>query len=56
MRCLRTIVPRLVTSIDGASDDDRGECEFKAAAAASAITLVPTKLKPGGSTDGAVFS
>jgi len=29
--------------------------KFKAAAAASAITLVPTKLKPGGSTDGAVF-
>lgn len=28
---------------------------FKAAAAASAITLVPTKLKPGDSTDGAVF-
>lgn len=29
--------------------------EFKAAAAASAITLVPTKLKTGDSTDGAVF-
>jgi hypothetical protein len=29
--------------------------KFKAAAAASAITLVPTKLKPGESTDGAVF-
>jgi hypothetical protein len=28
---------------------------FKAAAAASAITLVTTKLKPGDSTDGAVF-
>ncbi len=28
---------------------------FKAAAAASAITLVSTKLKPGDSTDGAVF-
>lgn len=28
---------------------------FTAAAAASAITLVPTKLKPGDSTDGAVF-
>lgn len=28
---------------------------LKAAVAASAITLVPTKLKPGGSTDGAVF-
>jgi hypothetical protein len=28
---------------------------FKAAATASAITLVPTKLKPGDSTDGAVF-
>ncbi len=28
---------------------------FKAAAAASAITLVPTRLKPGDSTDGAVF-
>jgi hypothetical protein len=28
---------------------------FKAAAAASAITLVPVKLKPGDSTDGAVF-
>ena len=28
---------------------------FKAAAEASAITLVPTKLKPGDSTDGAVF-
>jgi hypothetical protein len=28
---------------------------FKAAAAASAITLTPTKLKPGDSTDGAVF-
>jgi hypothetical protein len=28
---------------------------IKAAVAASAITLVPTKLKPGGSTDGAVF-
>jgi hypothetical protein len=28
---------------------------FKAAAAASAITMVPTKLKPGDSTDGAVF-
>lgn len=28
---------------------------FKAAAAASAITLVPAKLKPGDSTDGAVF-
>jgi hypothetical protein len=28
---------------------------FKAAAAASAITLVATKLKPGDSTDGAVF-
>jgi hypothetical protein len=28
---------------------------FKAAAAASAITLVGTKLKPGDSTDGAVF-
>jgi hypothetical protein len=29
--------------------------KFKAAAQASAITLVPTKLKPGESTDGAVF-
>ena len=29
--------------------------EFKAAAAASAITLVPTKLKPSDSTDGAIF-
>lgn len=29
--------------------------KFKAAAEASAITLVPTKLKPGDSTDGAVF-
>jgi hypothetical protein len=28
---------------------------FKAAAAASAITLVPARLKPGDSTDGAVF-
>lgn len=28
---------------------------FKAAVAASAITLVPTKLRPGESTDGAVF-
>lgn len=28
---------------------------FKAAAAASAITLVPIKLKPGDSTDGAIF-
>ena len=28
---------------------------FKAAAAASAIILVPTRLKPGDSTDGAVF-
>jgi hypothetical protein len=28
---------------------------FKAAAAASAITLVSTKLKPGDSTDGAIF-
>ena len=28
---------------------------FKAAAAASAITLVPVKLRPGESTDGAVF-
>jgi hypothetical protein len=28
---------------------------FKAAAAASAITFVATKLKPGDSTDGAVF-
>jgi hypothetical protein len=28
---------------------------FKAAAAASAITMVATKLKPGDSTDGAVF-
>ena len=28
---------------------------FKAAVAASAITLVPTKLKSGDSTDGAVF-
>lgn len=28
---------------------------FTAAAAASAITLVPAKLKPGDSTDGAVF-
>ena len=28
---------------------------FKAAAAASAITFVPAKLKPGDSTDGAVF-
>ena len=28
---------------------------FKAAAAASAITMVTTKLKPGDSTDGAVF-
>lgn len=28
---------------------------FKAAAAASAITMVPTKLKPGDSTDGAIF-
>ena len=29
--------------------------KLKAAAAASAIVLVPTKLKPGESTDGAVF-
>ena len=29
--------------------------EFKAAAAASAITMIPTKLKPSDSTDGAVF-
>jgi hypothetical protein len=29
--------------------------KIKAAAAASAITLVSTKLKPGESTDGAVF-
>ncbi len=29
--------------------------EFKAAAAASAITMVPIKLKPSDSTDGAVF-
>lgn len=29
--------------------------EFKAAAAASAITLIPIKLKPSDSTDGAVF-
>ena len=29
--------------------------EFKAAAAASAITLIPTKLKPSDSTDGAIF-
>ncbi len=29
--------------------------EFKAAAAASAITLIPVKLKPSDSTDGAVF-
>ena len=29
--------------------------KFKAAAEASAITLVPTKLRPGDSTDGAVF-
>ncbi len=29
--------------------------EFTAAAAASAITLIPTKLKPSDSTDGAVF-
>ena len=29
--------------------------EFKAAAAASAITLIPTKLKPTDSTDGAIF-
>jgi hypothetical protein len=29
--------------------------EFKAAAAASVITLIPTKLKPSDSTDGAVF-
>jgi hypothetical protein len=28
---------------------------FKAAAEASAITFVPTKLKPGDSTDGAIF-
>lgn len=28
---------------------------FKAAAAASAIAFVPTKLKPGDSTDGAIF-
>jgi hypothetical protein len=28
---------------------------FKAAAAASAITMVPVKLKPGDSTDGAIF-
>ncbi|MDQ2776180.1 MAG: hypothetical protein M3Y57_14870 [Acidobacteriota bacterium] len=28
---------------------------IKAAAAASAITFVPMKLKPGGSTDGAIF-
>ena len=28
---------------------------FKAAAAASAITFVPSKLKPGDSTDGAIF-
>jgi len=29
--------------------------EFKAAAAASAITMIPVKLKPSDSTDGAVF-
>jgi hypothetical protein len=29
--------------------------EFKAAAAASAITMIPIKLKPSDSTDGAVF-
>ena len=29
--------------------------KFKAAAAASAITFVPAKLKPGDSTDGAIF-
>jgi len=29
--------------------------EFKAAVAASAITFIPTKLKPGDSTDGAIF-
>jgi len=32
-----------------------GSNKLKAAAAASAIALVPTKLKPGESTDGAVF-
>ncbi len=32
-----------------------GSNRIKAAAAASAIALVPTKLKPGESTDGAVF-
>jgi hypothetical protein len=29
--------------------------KFKAAAAASALALVPTRLGPGQSTDGAVF-
>ncbi|MBV9613396.1 MAG: hypothetical protein JO091_13055 [Acidobacteriaceae bacterium] len=29
--------------------------EFKAAAAASAITMIPTRLKSGDSTDGAIF-
>jgi hypothetical protein len=32
-----------------------GSTRLKAAAAASAIVLVPTKLLPGQSTDGAVF-
>jgi hypothetical protein len=34
---------------------DGGSVKIKAAAAASAIVLVTTKLKPGQSTDGAVF-
>jgi len=34
---------------------DMTSSKMKAAAAASAIVLVPTKLKPGESTDGAVF-
>jgi hypothetical protein len=32
-----------------------GSVKLKAAAAASALVLVPTKLMPGESTDGAVF-
>ena len=38
-----------------AADADMNNNKIKAAAAASAIALVPTKLAPGQSTDGAVF-
>ena len=34
---------------------DMTSSKWKAAAAASAIVLIPSKLKPGESTDGAVF-